>query len=315
MQSHDSKKKVRYKVKNWSEYNRSLINRGNITFWFSEDIVDKWYHAGPATRGAQKVYSDMAIGISLIIRSVFTLRLRSLQGFMEGLREITGLDIDIPNYTTVCRRQAGIRVGRNYPKNVHGDINVILDSTGLKVFGEGEWKVRRHGYTKRRMWRKLHIASTSEGEIVAELLTTNSVTDSDAGVRMLDGLENIGRCLGDKGYDQKKIYEKCADKNIRAVIPPQANARIRLDEDCKTAWRLRNKNIRAIRRKGFDRWSKDTGYGKRSIGENVFYRYKKYFGDKPLAHKLENQMTEVNLKCAILNTFMKFGKPISYAVA
>jgi hypothetical protein len=234
MQDDDSKKKTVYKVKNWPEYNRSLINRGNITFWFSDEVISNWYYSGAKTKGAQKIYSVLAIKTALILRSLLGLKLRALQGFMTCLIGIMGINIDIPNYTTICRRQKEVKNAMSGRKIFNGHVNVIVDSTGIKVFGEGEWKVRRHGYTKHRMWRKVHIAINESGEIIAEDITTNGITDADAVEDLLKDIPDIKNLFGDSAYDKKKIYDLCHNKGAAPIIRPQKNGRIRRERDRKS---------------------------------------------------------------------------------
>lgn len=316
MQNHNTKKKTRYKLKNWPEYNRALKRRGDITLWFSNDVAKTWYHNGGKTRGAQKIYSDAAIETALTIRSVLSLRLRNLQGFMESLVKIMRLNIGIPDYTTICRRQRTLKKTLYKTTRPKGPLHMILDSTGLKVFGEGEWKVRRHGYTKHRMWNKLHIAIDAKtGDIVGELLTTNGVSDADAGIDLLKAIKgSIADLRGDGSYDKLKIYKECDKRKIKPLIAPQKNAKIRGGEDIESPWRARDEHVKAIRDRGRDEWKKESGYSLRSLVETTMFRYKTIFGDKSLAHDIDNQRLESKLKCSILNVFSEIGRPDSYAV-
>lgn len=311
MRNKNNKKKVIYKVRNWSKYNKSLVKRGNITLWFNKKSMSKWYHQGEKTKGAQKIYSIYAIKIMLIFRNLFNLKLRSLQGFMVSLIYQMGIRIDIPDYTTICRRQKEVNNIMGNRKILNGNVDVIIDSTGIKVFGEGEWKVRRHGYTKHRMWRKVHIAINKSGEIISEEITTNEITDADAGEKMLKNISGIKNLFTDAAYDKKKIYDLCKDKGIMPIIKPRGNALIRKEK----GWEKRNDNIRRIHQIGIKEWKKESGFSKRSLVETTMYRYKKTFGDKPLAYKLDNQKIEVKIKCMLLNEFLKIGRPDSYKVA
>ncbi len=315
MQSHNTKKKVCYKVKNWPEYNRSLVKRGNITLWFSDDVRKAWYYSGHKTRGAQKVYSDLAIETALTIRSVLSLRFRNLQGFMESLVKLMQINMMIPDYTTICRRQRKLKVAGFKVTRSKEPLHIIIDSTGLKVFGEGEWKVRRHGYTKHRMWTKLHIAINAEnGDIIAQALTTNSVADADAGADLLEEIEGaIDDLRGDGAYDTLKIYEICNERKIKPLIAPRKNANIR-GGDSESPWRERDEHIKFIQNQGRDEWKRKSGYSLRSLVETAMFRYKTIFGDRQLAHDIENQRLEAKLKCSILNVFSSLGRPESYAV-
>lgn len=305
-----------YKLRNWSEYNRGLVQRGNIFFWFSHEAVEKWHFSGPYRQGSPRIYSDLAIQISVTLRSLLSLPLRNLQGFIQALKMYMKIDISVPNYTTICRRQKKLKIFITKTQFKNEPIHIVVDSTGLKVFGEGEWKVRSHGYTKHRMWRKLHLAiNPKTGNIIAQSVTTNSVTDSDAGVDLLRNINQpIDTLFGDAGYDRFKIYNACKELDIFSVIRPQKRARIRLPDIVDSPWNIRNEHIIHIRNQGLTQWKKQSGYTKRSLVETAIFRYKTTFSDKPLAHSLENQRVEVALNCNILNTFLTFGKPDSYAV-
>ena len=307
-------KKV-YKLRNWSEYNKALVNRGNITFWFSENSIKYWFFRGKHKKGAPQIYSDLAIETMLIIRSLFGLPLRNTQGFVESIIPLLGLGLTTPDYSTICRRQKHLaeqmnKIIRSYAKKEQ--LNIFIDSTGLKVFGEGEWKTRKYGYTKRRMWRKLHLGTDSDGMIIAQILTTNSVTDSKAGKEIIDNLpDNIESVTGDAGYDRKDIYDACKRKKCKPIIRPQTNARIRKEE----VFSQRNKTIKGIKKLGSKNWRISSRYSARALIENSMFRYKTSFGDKPQARSLENQKTETALKCCILNKFYELGKPNSYLIA
>lgn len=305
----NTNKKV-YKTKNWSEYNKSLINRGNITFWISESAIKKWLYSGIRKQGAPIIYSNLAIETILIIRFLFCLPLRNTQGLVISIIKLMNLNLVVPDYTTISRRQKSIKKGchlKRYKKNE--PIDIIIDSTGLKVFGEGEWKVRRHGYSKRRMWRKLHIVIDQKGNIITQKLTTNSISDSSAAETILDNIKlNVSSVSGDAGYDRKKIYKICKKLNSKAIIRPQNNARIRTED----VFLDRNKNVSDIRSLGSKKWRIRSGYSKRALVETAIFRYKITFGDKPQAHKFENQITEVAIKCYILNKFYELGRPNSY---
>jgi len=164
-------KKILYKVKNWSSYNRSLINRGNITVWIKEDIIDHWQASYEKKNGRPLLYSDQYIEVALTIRSLFGLSLRATQGFLEGL--ISMMKLDIPHFTRLCRRSKSLKVQYKVKKH-KGPVDLVIDSTGLKVHGEGEWKTRVHGKSKRRGWKKLHIAMDPKNFQIISMELTNS---------------------------------------------------------------------------------------------------------------------------------------------
>ncbi|MGQ9651936.1 MAG: IS5 family transposase [Phycisphaerae bacterium] len=161
--------KVRYRVRNWPAYNRALVNRYRLEVWLSEDVARGWYARPTGRRGRPPVYSDTAIAFCLTIRALFDLPLRGCQGFLESAR--IGLGLAVPDYSVMCRRAPGLEV--KFPVRHRGErLHLLVDSSGLKVYGEGEWKVRAHGWSRRRTWRKLHIGVDEEtGEVLVARLT------------------------------------------------------------------------------------------------------------------------------------------------
>src|SRR3954451_10641880 len=139
-----------YRIRNWKQYNDALVNRGSLALWVDQAALEAWRNQGPTRRGAQFDYSDTAIQCLLTLRAVYHLTLRATEGFARSLLELMGLNLPVPDYTTLCRRAATVRI--TLPKKARGPFRLVIDSTGLKVYGEGEWKVRRHGYSKRRTW-------------------------------------------------------------------------------------------------------------------------------------------------------------------
>ncbi|NOH04305.1 MAG: IS5 family transposase [Chloroflexi bacterium] len=143
-----SRRKTLYRVQNWSEYEKALIQRGSITFWLSDDFEQTWLYAGEKQRGSQFDYSDKAIEIMLTIKEVFHLTNRGVEGFVRSVFAMLDIHLPVPDHSTLSKRGATLKV--NLPKKSSGSLNIVLDSTGLKIYGEGEWKVRKHGYSKRR---------------------------------------------------------------------------------------------------------------------------------------------------------------------
>lgn len=306
--------KARYKVKNWSEYNNALVNRYNITLWLNEEVIKKWRHKGPFTKGAQKQYSDLAIEIMLTFRSLLSLPLRATEGFMKSLAKQFSANISIADYSTLSRRQSSVKIKLPKRHISKEPLDIIIDSSGIKVYGEGEWKVRMHGITKRRTWRKLHIAvDPGTGFIVAETLTANSIADCDGAVDLMSTLKNsqVDTLFADGALDRFKVYEACYNNNILPVIKPSKKACIRNGE----IWRHRNNNVFCVRNYGLDYWKKVSDYTLRSLAETTFFRYKQTFSGGFQSHKFENQKTEAAIKCKILNVFLDIGRPLSYKVA
>jgi len=179
-------KKKLYRIKNWSEYNQALINRGSITVWFDEEVIKKWYAQNNSIKkGHPQRYSKIAIECSLTIRAIYHLPFRSAQGFLASLIELLHLQLDTPNYTTLCRRQKNLRISLSARKsNEH--LHLVIDSSGMKVYGEGEWKVKKHGKSKRRTWRKLHIGINPDNhDIIVAEVTNGNTHDSESFGAML----------------------------------------------------------------------------------------------------------------------------------
>jgi hypothetical protein len=293
----------RLKDINWKSYNRELIGRGSITFWVCENAIAGWFNVATQGCGFQKIYSDLAIQLLLILRCRFSLTLRGTQGFAESIFNLMRLKLAVPNYTTLSRRASKLEVKLRDKMKNSGSIHVVIDSTGLKVFGEGEWKVRQHGYSKRRTWRKLHLCvDEASGEILSSVLTENSFKDNEIFEDLISSVsEEIYQASGDGAYDAKNCWELCEDNNIFATFPPRENAKIQIHGNSKTSPSQRDQHLRAIRLVGKPMWKVQTNYTRRSISETTMYRFKTIFGDKLRAKNFENQATEAFIKCKILN--------------
>ena len=174
-------KKIAYRVRNWKHYNQSLINRGNLTIQFSEDAVKNWYQKPLKNkkRGRSFIYSDTYIELALTIRSLFHLTLRATQSFLEGLVFLLGLHLQVSHYSRLSRRAGALELQLNTLKNAgKRPTDLVIDSTGLNIFGEGEWKMRTHGKQKRRTWRKYHVSvNPATHEATAIELTQANVHD------------------------------------------------------------------------------------------------------------------------------------------
>lgn len=312
--------KIKYRIRNWSEYNKALVNRGSIRFWFSDDYTNNWLNSDtPSRKGRPKTYSDIAIECMLLIRSVFHLPLRGLQGFVDDLISMAGLTLPCPNYTTVCRRAKELNIC--LPKHIKpGEaIHVLVDSSGLKVFGEGEWKTRKHGYSKRRTWRKIHVAICSKtGCAVSAVVTTNSVGDTEVFGDLIDSIEEpITSVSGDGAYDSLDCYDACDCHGAKPIFPPRRGAKKTVYDE--PSFRARNQAIDRIAELGGDdearkKWKQEIGYHKRSLVETYFFRYKTIFGPNLKSRTFENQAKESFARCAAMNKMTSLGMPQSYGV-
>lgn len=315
------KKKDKYRTRNWAEYNRSLVNRGSITFWFSPDAIQKWHSTKRTNRrGRPEVYSDDAIRCGLMIKAVFRLPLRQMMGLLLSLIQILGLSLLCPHYTVFSRRAGKLTIPMRALLKKGEHLNIIFDSTGIKVFGEGEWKVRKHGYSKRRTWRKIHVGMCADtGQVVVSAVSSNDVSDDAAMVEMMGTLEGtpLGDVLGDGAYDTIDCREAIHDLGGKAVIPPKKTARPQRKEKLPCL-EERDKAINRIKELGEEgraHWKKEIGYHRRSRVETFMFRYKTIMGDRLSARKWKNQATEVQIKLDVLNRMTELGMPKSFKVA
>lgn len=301
-----------YRITNWSKYNESLVNRGDITFWFSEDVIDNWGHDNVEARaGHPFVYSDLAIETLLVIRELFRLPYRQTEGFGRALVKLMNADVAIPDFTSLQKRAAKLSVATKVERTASGPIDVVVDSTGLKVYGEGEWKVKKHGADGRRTWRKLHLAVDPDThEIVAHTLTKNHVHDADQVEALLGQADRpVENFYGDGAYDQWKVYETLGEREIGSIIPPRKNAKIRQHGNSSEDPLPRDECVRQIRRDGRRAWKESIGYHRRSLAETAMHRMKQAFGGKLKNRDFTNQMTEAALRCKLLNWFVALGMP------
>ena len=312
-----SRQKGLYRVKNWSEYEKALVQRGSITFWMSEDFEKTWLHAGEKQRGSQFDYSDTAIQVMLTVKEVFHLTNRGVEGFMRSIFQLMKINLPVPDHSTLSKRGKELKV--KLPKKASQSLNIVVDSTGLKIYGEGEWKVRMHGVSKRRTWLKLHVgANPEDGEIQAVLLTKNSVSDDQAVEGLLDQIEQtILDCAADGAYDKRKVYDSlnAHSPDVNILIPPRKNARIWKHGNTKTERLKRDENLRSIRKDGRKEWKKNSGYHVRSLAETTMFRLKTIFGRELSARLLETQTTQALVRCAALNKMTHLGMPQSYKLA
>ena len=176
------KYKTKYRVGNWPEYDRALVQRGDVTLWLAPDAIATWEATGVGKRGGQLQYSDLAIETALTLRLVFHLPLRQTEGFFTSIFWMLGLDLSAPDHTTLSRR--GQRLGRTrlrVPR--HEGLHLIVDSTGLSIVGAGEWAAVKHGGRGTRGWKKLHLGVDRSGVIVAQALTDGHHADRGGGLR------------------------------------------------------------------------------------------------------------------------------------
>jgi hypothetical protein len=312
MVSSSASRKTIYKVKNWRDYNESLVRRGDITFWFDEDVIDSWEHDNCQWKvGRPFTYSDLAIETLLTLRELFQLPYRQTEGLGRALVKLMQADIAIPDYTCLQKRAAKMNIATDVMRSARGPIDVIVDASGVKVYGEGEWKVRAHGAERRRTWRKLHLAiNASTQEIIAHTLTSNAQGDAGQVEPLLEKIDRpVEKLYGDGGYDHWHTYQTLDQRKIQPVISPRKNATIRQHGNCAAAPLPRDEALRQIRRDGRQAWKRNVGYHRRSLVETAFFRIKRCFSGLLKNHRLENQQTEIAIRCKLLNHFTSLGMP------
>ena len=316
------KQKQQYRVRNWREYNAALVKRGSLTVWIEQGSLDNWLESQKSgRRGASLTYSQAAIQAILVLKAVYHLPLRGAQGLAQSILKLMGLSLPVPHYSTLSRRQIGL--GLTVPRLRCGEaIHLVVDSTGCKVYGEGEWKVRTHGKSKRRTWRKLHLGvSEQSGEIVAAVLSSNNMSDGEVLPQLLEQVEEpIAQLSGDGGYDQRPCYQALRERQeeqeqpLKVTIPPRRGARIWQHGNHNAQRLARDENVRAIRQKGRKRWKQENGYHRRSLAETAMSRYKRIVGDRLQARDFARQAKEAFIGVLILNRMTALGMPQSYPV-
>lgn len=311
------KKKTKYRLRNWSDYNRSLEQRGSLTFWINNEALENWLsNEKTGYRGASCRYSDLAIQTMVTVQSVFHLAGRQTVGLVNSLFAMLKVNLKVPDHSTVTRRLAGLKIELPIKASRRAR-HLVIDSTGVKVYGEGEWKVRTHGTSKRRTWRKLHLCIDERtAEIISAGASENAVADS----QMLPDLinlveERIKQISGDGGYDRRAVYQAIRGRGIlKAAIPPRRNARLWQHGNSKRERLVRDENLRLIRKHGRRKWKEESKYHRRSLAETAMFRYKTIFADKLRSRNIENQFNEMFINCAALNRMTHLGMPRSYKV-
>jgi IS5 family transposase len=310
------KKKAMYRIRNWNEYNAALKQRGSLTIWVSPEAVENWTTDELTGRqGASPTYTDLAIETMATIQSIYGLAGRQTQGFLQSIFELMKLDLTVPDHSTLSRRRRQLTITLPV-KNLSKPLHLVVDSTGVKVYGEGEWKVRLHGVGKRRTWRKLHFCTDEATlEIVSVVASTNDVSDAEALPDLLqDAPVAIEKVSADGAYDQRKCYDTLNKHGAKAAIPPRRGAKIWRHANSKAERHVRDENLRRIRKVGRKEWKRESNYHRRSLAETQVFRFKTIFGDRLQTRQINNQFKELMLKSAILNRMTHLGMPDSAKV-
>lgn len=301
---------VKQKVKrDWSKYNASLVNRGYLTLFVSKDFACEWYVKydtdTPRKRGGQPKYTEKAITALLSLRFVFKQPLRSMEGFAKSLVSMMGLELDVPDYSTLSLKinEMNIRLPL-LTKSNNGHV-ISLDSTGLKIHGQGEWNRKKHSQKDRREWVKMHLAVDNESmQILAVESTSDDVHDCEVFDTLIDSIpQQIDKALADGAYGTIGAYKKAEERNIELVAKPKASDVVN-EEATESHMLERNKQVAYFHENGIYAWANKNGYWDRNRAETTMSRYVTTFDDKLASRNVQAQKNEITLKCHILNIFM-----------
>jgi hypothetical protein len=308
--------KQRHRITNWAEYDAALRQRGSLTIWFSDEAIAAWQAEPRTTRGGQRRYSAIAIKTALTLRAVFRLALRQTEGLIGSVLQLLGLDLPVPDHSTLSRRAATLEVPKPHP-NSRGPVHLLVDSTGLRLGGPGEWLIEKHGSRRRRSWRKLHIGVDAEtGQILASELTPHDDDDGAQAEALLDQITGpLASFTGDGAYDREDIYGTIAQRHPDAdvIVPPRSTAV--LSENVETAPTQRDRHLQCIHEHGHIGWQKRSGYTRRALVESAISRFKRVIGSALRSRTDQRRRTEVTLAIHALNQMLELGHPKSVRIA
>ncbi len=307
--------KQRRRVTNWRAYDASLRQRGSLSVWFTAAAVAAWHAEPRTTPGGQPHYSALAILTALTLRAVFRLALRQTEGLIGSILRLLGLDLSVPDHTTLSRRAETLEVPR--PRSGTEPVHLLVDSTGLKLCGAGEWLVEKHGTRTRRSWRKLHLGREADtGQIVAATLTTHDVDDGSQVGPLLDQVDGqIASFTGDGAYDQDGVYASVAERYPEAaiIVPPRSTAVP--SATAETAPTQRDRHLQLIAEKGRMGWQTASGSNRRARAEATIGRFKRVIGDGLRSRTDQRRATEMNVAVQVLNRMLELGRPESVRIA
>ena len=308
--------KQRHRVTNWAEYDAALRQRGSLTVWFTEEAIAAWRAAPRTTRGGQPHYSALAIRTALTLRAVFRLALRQTEGLIGSILRLLGLDLAVPDHSTLSRRAETLEVPKPCPSS-KGPVHLLVDSTGLRLCGPGEWLIEKHGTRRRRSWRKLHIGiDAGTGQILASELTTSDVDDGSQVEPLLDQIAGpLASFTGDGAYDQAGVYGTVGKHHPDAevIVPPRSTAV--LSENGESDPTQRDRHLQSIAEHGRIGWQKASGYTRRALVESAISRLKRVIGDALRSRTDRRRATEIAIAVQALNRMLELGRPKSVRIA
>jgi len=298
----------RHRVTNWAEYEAGLRARGSLTVWFTEEAIEGWRAAPRTTRGGQASYSDLAIATALTLRAVFHLALRQTEGLIASILQLLGLDLAVPDHSTLSRRAETLEVPR--PRGGQAAVHLLVDSTGLKLCGPGEWLTEKHGTRRRRSWRKLHLATDADtGRIVASVLTGHDADDGGQVGPLLEGVDGpVVSFTADGAYDRNDVHAKVTARHPGAeiIVPPRSSAVP--SASAEIAPTARDRHLQTIAECGRMGWQRASGYNWRALVEADVSRWKRVIGDSLRAQTEGRQETEVAIAAEVLNRMLDLGR-------
>jgi hypothetical protein len=307
--------KQRHRVTNWADYEAGLRARGSLTIWFSDEAIEGWRAEARAGRGGQPRYSSLAIITALTLRAVFRLALRQTEGLIGSILALLGLDLPVPDHSTMSRRAETLEVPR--PRCGREPVHLLVDSTGLKLCGPGEWLEEKHGTKRRRAWRKLHLATDADtGHIVASLLTDKDADDGSQVGPLLDRVDGpVASFTGDGAFDRDDVYAEVATRHPDAtvIVPPRSSAVP--SAAAEAAPTQRDAHLRCIAERGRMGWQRTSGYSWRALVEADNSRWKRVIGDGLRSRTDGRQETEVAIAANVLNRMLELGRPEYVRVA
>jgi hypothetical protein len=305
--------KQKFKITNWPAYNKALRQRGSLTVWLDESAIASWTDTTqPEGRGRPLHYTDMAITTVLMMKRVFNLPLRALQGFVDSIFKMMSLPLCCPDYSLISKRAKRVNISIKTP--TRGEIShLVIDATGLKVFGEGEWKVRQHGASKRRVWRKLHLAADSAThEIICADLSLSGTTDAQALPELINQTHRkIREASADGAYDTRYCHDALLMKKIRPLIPPRSGAQYWPDRYHERNYAVANQHMSGNN----DEWKKKVGYHRRSVAETAMFRFKTLLGGDLSLRDYDAQVGEAMAMVKALNRMTLLGMPHSVRIS
>ena len=305
------KYKTKYRVGNWQAYERALVQRGDITLWFSANAIDAWRPGLSGLPGGPRQYSDVSIEPALTLRLIFHLPLRQTEGFLRSILAVMQADLEAPDHTTLSRRGQQLKIALNHVSGKE-PVHLVVDSTGLSVFGEGEWAAAKHGGRGKRGWKKLHLGVDRSGVIVAQALSEPTADDATTGVGLVTDISgDIASVTADAAYDTIAFYDAATARGARVVVPPARTASLSRRAPRS---RVRDRTIRRVQVLGRRRWRKAAGYPRQARVENAVFRYKSIIGPALRARTAEGRQTEARLACNVLNRMAELGRPASRSI-